>query len=204
MNNLADLLRTGNIEVNSKGRRLNAAIPNYGEYNWDLVRHLCTQADNYVTLCGQGLEQFLRDDLKVMQLTDFLTQMWDTNREMRFHVLADIEAITTSYRKNAEQWLVNGLGDRVVSTSTWLPQATPFEKLWNLCLCSSIGGMIGYPGYEWPQTADAFEVTVAEHAQMFLIGTHQQLKRYKILAEKQPEYATEINITVDKFMQAMN
>lgn len=205
MAGIADLIRNSEIEVHSKGRSLSVEIPDYGEYCWNLVHHLCLQADQYVTLRGPGIEQFLRKAQNVMVLTDFLMQMWSTNGEMRFHVLADIEAVTTSYqRKPAEDWIVNGFGKRVANTSTWLPQSTEFEKIWNLCLCSSIGGLVGYPGYEWPLTAEDFEVTVAEHAPTYMIGTYRQLERYKLFASKHPDYCTAILETLSGFSRKVN
>ncbi|MBI5398530.1 hypothetical protein HZB03_03630 [Candidatus Woesearchaeota archaeon] len=203
MTELSDIVKNEGITFHSKGRQLDARLQDYGEYDWNLVRYLISQADSYMLVRGDRLEEFLRTPRNLNLMTNFLVQLLSAGHDMSFHVDTDIERIATSYPKQPEDAIVNLLGQRI-ATMSWLSDKTEFERMWNFSLCEAIGGWIGYPGYEWPLNAEAFEEESANHATMFMIGTQQQLQRYKTWANKYPDFAKQINENLARFGQTLN
>ena len=115
-----------------------------------------------------------------------------------FHVDADIEKINKHYKRPKEEPIYNGLCQKVCDAANWVPEIPYFEKLWNFALCSSIGGFVGYPGYEHPRDDASFRAEMRNHATSFMIGTKKQLKRYRAYAEEYLENALDIAEIIKK------
>ncbi len=201
-------IRNGEIGFYNKDKKLDSQIDDVGEYGWKLIEHIIKQSDNYLTIKGSGLDSYIINGLEIFlwekenlfALTDFMIQMLSKNHDAKFHVEAGLEKINAGYPQERESFLYNGLGHKTANVKDWLPNGTVFERDWNLFLCSAIGGLVGYPGYEWPRTEKTFEAVCAEHAGDFLIGTKSQLSRYEDYAKKFPKYADSIRENLRNFM----
>lgn len=187
---LADLIRNNKIEFHSYGRKLDNYPCDFGEYNKSLVEYLTAYSGNCMSIRGDGLEDYLGDVKNLYSLTEFLVQLWSSNinkkryDNMGFHVDADIEKIDKHYKQPAKDSICNGFGQKVCDVGSWVSEIPYFEKVWNFALCSSVGGMIGYPGYEHPLDDASFRYEMREHATNFMIGTKEQLKRYRPYAKE--------------------
>ena len=187
---ISELVKRGEIEFYSQGKKLDTNISDLGIFNGKLLNHLHTQADDYVKIRGGSeLVEFL-SGLKATQkypglydLAQDLVRLWGHNTERRFHVDVDIGDINKKILKE-NIILKNGLNQIVADATEWGSGLLYSEKIWNWALCSAIGGFIGYPGYEWPNESKSFEYEVQAHAQWFLIGTKDQLGRYQRLIDK--------------------
>lgn len=179
---LEDLIRSKEIEFFSYGRKLDTEI-DFGQYNWDLVKYLLQNAGNKISLKGSGLENYLAKPQHLYTLTGFLTQLWYKGvkkfPDIALHINVDIDAFEKDYRQPQEERLVNGLGEFACDAAGWVPEMVYFEKMWNFALDYAVGSMVGYPGYEHPRNDDSFRVRIADLAENYLIGTPQQIPRYK-------------------------
>lgn len=71
------------------------------------------------------------------------------------------------------------------------------ENTWDLSLCRSIGKLMGID--YTPQTQQMFEYRRAGNARYFMIGTREQLQRYKNYAKAAPELEFPILYNIDAF-----
>lgn len=195
---LYELIKKNEIEFYHNNKKIDIVINDFGEYGWDLVKHINQQANGHITLKGDGLENFLTNGNNLYELTDFIIQLW-WNTTNKIHVDVDIEKINGYYPKKSDEYLINLTKTKKIHTSKWLPQMLKFEKEWNFALCHAMGGAVGYPGYEWPMDENEFEARCAYHAEYFLIGTQDQLKRYEKYYKKFPDHAKEIEKALKMF-----
>ncbi len=180
---LEELICDKKIEFYSYGRKLETDLEDFGEYNSDLVNHIVLHSGNKMTITGKGLQNYLKEKQNLCILADFLVQVWCRGtykaHDMAIHVHVDIKKFARYYQRPSEEKLVNGLGQVVGDATGWVPEMPYFEKLWNLALDQAIGGMVGYPGHEHPKTDEAFRYVIDQQAEWFMIGTPEQIKRYK-------------------------
>ncbi len=189
MNSIENIIKTGGLEFYSNNKKLDANLKEFGEYNWDLARHLAKQTSEYLVVNGSGLEEFLGKQQNVQDLTEFIVQLlgekYKNNVHLKTHVNADIESIQNKYYKNEKEIILrNYLGKSTCDVMKWTPELSWFENLWNVCLCSSIGGFVGYPGYEWPRSRNEFKYEILAHTRYCVIGTKKQLLRYNNYAKQ--------------------
>lgn len=180
---LEKLIRNKEIEFYSYERKLDTNLKNFGRYNWNLVKRILRDSGNKIRIQGCALENYLTKGENLYTLASFLTQLWSAGfkrySDMAFHVCVDIEKLDTHYQRPKEEKLVNLLGETVCDAASWVPEMPYFEKLWNFALDSAVGGMVGYPGYEHPRSDEGFRILVADLAEHYMIGTPQQILRYK-------------------------
>ena len=197
---LADLVRANKIEFHSYGRKLDKYPSDFGKCNWDLVGYLVDYSGNCLAIRGKGLEDYLKDSKNLYELTEFLVDIWSSKKEKvsGIHVDADIGKIGRHYKRPKEEPMYNGLGRKICDAASWVPEISYFEKLWNFALCSSVGGFVGYPGYEHPLNDVSFRAEMRNHAASFMIGTKKQLKRYRAYIEEYLKNVFDIVETVKK------
>lgn len=180
---LEELIRNKKIEFFSFKRKLDTNINDFGEYNWNLVKHLTKNSGKYMTIKGDCLEEYLKDANNLYYLAEFVVQLqydiYQTYPDFGIHVNVDIDRFNKYYQQPKKEKLVNGLGKFVCDAANWVPEIPYFEKTWNFALCNAIGGMVGYPGYEHPKNDPSFRAEMAYHAEHFMIGTPKQIERYK-------------------------
>ncbi len=184
-----ELVSNKEIEFYSRGRKLHSTVINFGTYNWELVKHIIGQAGNSIVMKGSGLEEHLYDAQNLYELANFAVQLYFTgSKKYRsgwgIHVDVDIDNFDAHYKQPSEEKITNGLGQVVCDAATWANDIPYFEKSWNFALCEAIGGAVGYPGYEWPKDDKAFRRERAIHAEHFMIGTRDQIQRYRKYALK--------------------
>lgn len=221
---LEELIKDGSIEFYSYGRKLDTAVADFGQYNWDLIHHITEKAGNRIVITGPGVYKHLSDPDNLYSFADFLNQVWYSGTTKRYkeginiHVEVDIETLAYHYKQPTSEPMINGLGQFVCDSKDWVPEMSYFEKMWNFALDSAIGGMVGYPGHEHPLTDRHFRHVIARHAQNYMIGTKQQLQRYKKCARqyldglfrltkklrKDPDYIFENPWTLMSIQQAAN
>lgn len=179
---LEDFIRNKKIEFISYKRELDTNLNDFGEYNWNLVKHLTKHSGKYMTIKGDCLEEYLKDAKNLYYLAGFVVQLqYDVYKiypDFGVHIDVDIYKFD-NYKQPKEEKLVNGLGQVVCDVANWVPEIPYFEKTWNFALCDAIGGMVGYPGYEHPKSDPSFRSKMADHAENFMIGTPTQIERYK-------------------------
>ncbi|MDP3698527.1 MAG: hypothetical protein Q8R47_02985 [Nanoarchaeota archaeon] len=180
---LAELIKHKEIEFYSYGRKLDSNLSQYGKYNEKVISHLLKTAGNKIVMKGNGLERHLNEMENLYPLAEFVVHMQDSGSrkypDLAIHVDVDIEKLNQYYPKPKEEELVNGLGQVVGDASSWVPEMPYFEKVWNFALDQAVGGMVCYPGYEHPRNDLSFRIRVAEFAEHYMIGTKQQIQRYK-------------------------
>ena len=180
---LAELIKNKEIEFYSYGRKLDSNLSQYGEHNEKITSHLLTAAGHKIVVKGNGLEDYLTEVENLYPLVKFVVNMQDSGSgkypDLAIHVEVDIEKLNQHYPQPKEEKLVNGFGQVVGDASSWVPEMPYFEKCWNFTLDSAVGGMVGYPGYEHPRNDLSFRIRVAEFAKFYMIGTKEQIQRYK-------------------------
>ena len=182
---LEDLIRNKDIEFFSFGRKLDADIENFGSFNWDLVKHVVNQSGNNLVIKGKPLQDYLTNKNNLFGFANYLVQFYFEGAgragktSFAIHVDTDIETLNQHYPQPAEEKLVNGLGQVVVDAASWVPEMPYFEKLWNFALDLAVGGAVGYPGYEHPRNDASFRCRIGELAENYMVGTRQQIQRYK-------------------------
>ena len=185
MDSLEDLIRQKRIEFSSFGRDIPITMDDFGEYNRDLIKHIAEKAGKFITISGPGLEEYLKEPANLYRMADFTNFIWyhattgSYQEGASVHIDVDIDKFADTYVPPKDQTMVNGLGQKVCDTASWVPEMPFFEKVWNFALCQAVGGMVGYPGYEHPTTDEGFRIEAANHARNYMIGTKEQLKRYK-------------------------
>ena len=182
---LEKLIRRKEIQFHSYGRKLSTRLKDYGEYNWNLVRNIMDNSGNAITIKGNSLENYLKEPRNLYHLTNFMIQLWSVGEKnfgpslgMNLHVDVDINNFSNSYKQQNKEKMVNGFHQQVGDAATWVREMPYFEKVWNFALCNAIGGLIGSPGYEFPLNDKQFRYHVSLHAENFMIGTREQIKRY--------------------------
>jgi hypothetical protein len=190
LTSLEDLIRSKDIEFYSYGRHLDTDVDDFGQYNWDLIHHMTEKAGNRIVVTGPGIYKYIRETRNLYNFVNFITQIWHSGTTGRYkdgisiHVDVDIDALSPHYVQPQSDSIINGLGRKVCDAADWVPEISYFEKTWNFALCNAIGGMVGYPGYEHPTCDKSFRYHIALHAQDYMIGTKQQLHRYKKYARQ--------------------
>lgn len=185
MDSLEDLVRQDRIQFYSCGRKLDTQIDDFGEFDQDLAMHLAGHSGKYMTITGDGLQDYLKEPANLCHLAGFLVQMWFGEKDyhfdggMSFHVDVNIHSFYDHYIQPGEEPLINGLGREICDCHDWVPEIPYLEKMWTFALCGAIGGMVGYPGYEHPRSDSGFRHEMRHHAQSFMIGTKDQLARYR-------------------------
>ncbi len=180
---LEDLIHNKEIEFYSSGRKFDTNLDNFGEHNWDLVKRIVKESGTYLVIKGNGLQEHLKTPQNLYSFTFFLIQSWfaSYNKKQHFaiHVDVDIKKYNKHYKKPKKEELIDGTGQVVGNAASWVPEMPYFEKCWNFALDSAIGGMVGYPGHEHPREDESFRYIISQHAENYMIGTPQQIKRYK-------------------------
>ena len=179
---LEDLIRSKDIEFFSSGRKLDTNLDNFEKYNLDLMKHVVKQSGSYLTIKGDGLQDYLINADNLYALAAFAvhflyvgTGSIGKKSHLAIHVDVDIEKAGQHYQKPTEEKLFNGLGKAVVDATSWVPEMPYFEKLWNFAIDYAVSADChGHPGDE-----GSFRYIVSEFAENFLIGTPQQIPRYK-------------------------
>src|SRR3989344_1257432 len=192
----ADLIRNKEIQFYTYGRKLDIDISQYGKYNLKLMEHLVESAGNKIIMNGDGLESHLATAENLYPLAEFVVYLQYTGSkrysDQAVHVHANINKLNEHYQKPEREELINLAGQVVGDASSWVPEMPYFEKLWNFALDSAVGGMVGYPGYEHPRNDLSFRIRVAELAERYMIGTKQQIQRYKKYAFEALQNTTSI------------
>ena len=179
MGNIAQLVRSEDIKFFNKNIKLDTNIIDFGKYYEKLAGHIAKQSERYLTINGNGLEEFLYKKNNLYELAGLLVFIWDKSisknikDEIKVHVEADIEKINKNYEKEKSN-------DKTTKDiRRYFPKMPEFEKQWNAALIYEFGSWGGSPGYEWPEDKGDYEYEIAERAISFVIGTKDQLKRYK-------------------------
>jgi len=176
---LEELIRNKEIEFCSYGRKLDTDLKRFGKSNKNLVEHLVYKSGNKMRIQGSGLQHYLTTERNLYLLAVFLAQLRERGVEkysdMAFHVNADIEKLNRHYPTPAEIKIYNLGGEVVCDAASWVPEMPYFEKLWNFAIDYAVSADChGHPGDE-----GSFRYIVSEFAENFLIGTPQQIPRYK-------------------------
>ncbi len=178
MGDIAQLIRSEDIEFFNKNIKLDTKINDFGDYYEKLADHIAKQSKRYLTIKGKGLEEFLYKRYNLYELAGLLVFILDKSisknleDEVKVHVEADIEKINKNYEKEKSDEITEDI-------RKYFPKMPEFEKQWNAALIYEFAGWVGFPGYEWPEGKKGYEYEIAEHAISFVIGTKDQLKRYK-------------------------
>lgn len=179
-----ELVRSNKIKFKSYGKELDIEMDDYGEDNCRLARHLVLQSNKHMAITGEGLEEYLKEPKNLYELADFLIELSvsDNNqvypRAMSFHVEVDIDKMPQYYAQPKENPVVSG-GNKIGDAAGWVPELPYFEKLWNMALCNSMCEAFSNSGYEPPMDENAFRCDITEHTRNYVIGTKEQLQRYK-------------------------
>ncbi len=196
---LENLILNKEIMFFSSGKKLDTNVENFGEFNWDLVKHIVKQSGNYLTVDGGiSLQKYLADQNNLYMFTHFLVQFWyagvggGKRQHMAVHVDVDIDKLGLHYRKPKKEKLIYGLGQVGGDAANWVPEMPYFEKCWNFALDQTVGGAVGYPGYEHPRDDQSFRDRVAELAENYMIGTKEQIQRYRKYALESLKHLTNI------------
>lgn len=180
---LAELIRDGDIIVVSEGKKVDTFVSDLGEYDWNLVHHIQRGSATHLLFTSDTLENYLKEPKHLYELADFLVQVTYTTEIKKIHIDVDMDVLNPFY-KNVGTAIYNGLGQKVADVKNWVPEFSSIERYWNLALCNAVGGAMGSPGYEYPEGSEELKFCALEHAQSFLIGTKEQLKRYIIYANE--------------------
>ncbi len=179
MGDIAQLVRSEDIEFFNKNSKLDTNISDFGDYYEKLADHIAKQSERYLTIKGKGLEEFLYKKNNLYELAGLLVFILDKSisknleDEVKVHVEADIEKINKNYEKEKSD-------DKTTKDiKKYFPKMPEFERQWNSALIYEFAGWVGSPGYEWPEDKKDYEYEIAERATSFVIGTKDQLKRYK-------------------------
>jgi len=179
MGNITQLVRREDIEFFNKNVKLDTKINDFGDYYEKLADYIAKQSKRYLTIKGKGLEKFLYKRSNLYELAGLLVFILDKSisknleDEVKVHVEADIEKINKNYEKEKSD-------DKTTKDiRKYFPKMPEFERQWNAALIYEFAGWVGSPGYEWPENKRDYEYEIAERAISFVIGTKDQLKRYK-------------------------
>ena len=202
MGDIAQLIRSEDIEFFNKNIKLDTKINDFGDYYEKLADHIAKQSKRYLTIKGRGLEEFLYKKNNLYELAGFLVFILDKSisknieDEIKVHVEADIEKINKNYEK--EKRTDDGIADLSIDGNPklitvinsviddtakeirkYFPKMPEFERQWNAALIYEFAGWVGSPGYEWPEDKKGYEHEIVNRAISTVIGTKDQLKRYK-------------------------
>jgi len=178
MGDIAQLVRSEDIEFFNKNSKLDIDISDFGNYYEKLADYIAKQSKRYLTIKGKGLEEFLYKRSNLYELAGFLISILSKSisknieDEVKVHVEADIEKINNNYEKEKS-------GKITEDIRKYFPEMPEFERQWNAALIHEFAGWVGFPGYEWPEGKKGYEHEIVNRAISFVIGTKDQLKRYK-------------------------
>ncbi len=179
MGDIAQLVRSEDIEFFNKNIKLDTNISDFGKNYKKLADYIAKQSERYLTIKGNGLEEFLYKKHNLHELAGFLIFILDKSisknieDEIKVHVEADIEEINKNYEKEKSD-------DKTTKDiKKYFPKMPEFERQWNAALIHEFAFWVGFPGYEWPESKRDYEYEIANRATSFVIGTKDQLKRYK-------------------------
>ncbi len=163
----------------------------------ELAEHLSLQPKEYLTIRGTKLEEFLQTADHVEDMVDFVLTTYakakERDKDIHICVAADLFKINFENVNYKEMCKLKGL-----NVSSWGRELLPFEKYWNIALCDNL--MDALESYNPPATPEEFEEASVANAEVSLIGTPAQLKRYLTAAEKYPAYKKEIIKAVQGFI----
>jgi len=199
MTELTDNIREGHIEFFSGERKLDTSLVDFGEYNQFFGKYIADQSGEHLIIGGQGLKRLLSTQQNLDDFTSMLVQILYQfgDDDISIHVDVDIDKANQKYVVNDEEFLNPAYK---IEISLWHPELTRFERDWNVFLDLAIGGMVGYPGYEHPQSKDGFNSRMTEIAHNFIIGTKEQLSRYFDYTHYRESEVTYLQETVSAFM----
>ncbi len=178
MGDIAQLVRNEEIGFFNKDKRLDTNLDDFGKNYKKLADYIAKQSERYLTIKGNGLEEFLYKKYNLDELAGLLILILDKSiskkieDEIKVHVEADIEKINKNYKKEKSDKISEDI-------RKYFPKMPEFERQWNAALIHEFAGWVGFPGYEWPESKRDYEDEIAKHATSFMIGTKDQLKRYK-------------------------
>ncbi len=163
----------------------------------ELAEHLSLQPQEYLSIRGSSLEEFLEEADHVDDMVEFIVEIYSkaSERDQKVHICiaADIYRINFEDIDYKEQDSTEG-----TNISTWGKGMLPFEKYWNVSICDFLNRHL--ETYPPPTTPEEFEEAAAEIAGTYLVGTPQQLKRYHALSEKYPSYRKGIEKAINGFI----
>ncbi len=187
-----DLVRSEGIEFHTYGRKIETNIGDFGICNRELIKQITDNFGAHTAIKGNGLEEYLRKPENLFYLAEFSALLWYPGIKkfsQNWGINIDVDINNFSHHYQPDQ-LSNIAKD-------WTPEIPCFEKVWNLALCSAIGGIVGYPGYEGPRCDESFRYHMAQHAENFMIGTREQIERYK-------KYALDYLNNINKIVGNLN
>lgn len=135
---------------------------------------------------GPALEDFLCNFYNMIDLTDIMVAA-KTKTNKKFWVETDIHTNDMIYSSMRKGRLITRI-QRYDSLSL-----NNYEIAWFLAISNSIGGLIGYPGYEFPTTPEHLREKIVSYARDYIIGSKEQLARYHKYDDK------EVSATADIF-----
>lgn len=183
---LEELIRNKEIEFFSYGRRLDTDLENYGEYNRDLLKHLVQKSDNFITIRGSALQSYLINEDNLYNFASFVGCLWycydsvasvSKKPQLAIHVEVDVNILGQYYQKPTEEEMINGAG-QIFDVTDWAPEILYFDKIWSFVLY----GALFETGHEHPRDDASFRYQMTGQAEIFMIGTKEQLTRYKTYA----------------------
>ncbi len=72
MGDIAQLVRSEDIEFFNKNSKLDTNISDFGDYYEKLADHIAKQSERYLTIKGKGLEEFLYKKNNLYELAGLL------------------------------------------------------------------------------------------------------------------------------------
>ena len=166
MGDIAQLVRSEDIEFFNKNIKLDTKINDFGDYYEKLADHIAKQSKRYLTIKGKGLEEFLYKEHNLRELAYFLISILDKSisknieDEIKVHVEADIEEINKNYKKEKRDRMTVSFWDYIPKRQDirkYFPKMPEFERHWNAALIHVFAGWVGSPGYEWPENKRDYE-----------------------------------------------
>ena len=129
-----------------------------------------------MVISGDGLQDYLSHTTNLQELSNFIVQMYSKtgNPDFNFYLDIDIEKMVTNYalkKKLPESELQIGYAQ---DTFFWAPQLSSFERCFYIAFDIAMGGFVGYPGYEHPQSKEHFQYTVKNLSENFHIGNPER------------------------------
>ncbi|MCA9477720.1 MAG: hypothetical protein KDK61_08615 [Simkania sp.] len=176
-----------------------------GEYNFHLYRHIVKQTDHLrinMMIPPEDISSLdkitdfsydlVYEGMKYIHLNMTINQDQFSQGEIS---LPNIKAITET--ENAGIAIAAILSGAIkkdyISLNELFPELTHFEQQWYLSLERALAGIVGFPGYEFPRTKEWFFSSMKQHSSRILVGTKDELQRYKAFNDKK------VNRLVDYF-----
>ncbi len=187
-------VQSGDIGFYRGDSRIDTSLDDFSKYGSNLNSHIAQHARdgdemNLTVRWSTGLEHHLADFSMMTSFAEHAMAMIFVSRKVgidvmqaRVHIDADMDVLARAYDQVKVTKLINGFGLVVADVTSWSPSLSCFEKDWNFALCSAISGFVGQ-GYEWPRTEEGFHHAILRNASLTVIGTQDQLQRYRERAD---------------------